>query len=120
MRQDGVVGILHADFQRTPHIGGLGRGARLGQPACHFRADEGGGHAAGNFSGVVAAHTVRQYGDLRFAIDRHRIFVVGAHPALVGSREKFVGHGCVGERHWAPETGGADAPRTAGGSITVS
>jgi hypothetical protein len=57
--------------------------AGLAQPAAELGADEGGGHVAGHFAGVVATHAVGQHGQGHAGSSGDRVLVVAARPARV-------------------------------------
>ena len=59
--EDGPVGVVDADVHGATHFGIAGMGLRFTQPATEFGADERGGHVAGHFARVVAAHAVGQH-----------------------------------------------------------
>ena len=71
-------------------VGGAATG--LGQPAAKLAADEVGEHAAGHLTGVVAAHAIGQHGQAIDWVNGHRILVVAAGSARVGSVEKLETH----------------------------
>ena len=94
--EDGTVGVVDADVHRTPHVLVARLGAGFTQPAAQFAANEGRGHVAGHFTGVVAAHAVGQHGQRGVGVDGDRVLVVAARAARVDGGLELEGQGHSG------------------------
>ncbi|MDT4840038.1 hypothetical protein FQZ97_738460 [compost metagenome] len=81
--EDRAVGVVDADLHRPLEFAGIGLVPALDQPAAQLFLDERGGHGAGHFTRVVAAHAIGQHHQMVFSIQGDRVFVVVTDQARV-------------------------------------
>jgi len=92
--EDGAVGVVGADFHGALEFAHIGFVAAIGHPAAEFGLDEGGGHGAGDFARVVAAHAIGEHGNVVLGFQRHSVLVVVPHAAGVAQAKILIDHGC--------------------------
>jgi hypothetical protein len=85
---DGVGGALQG-LHRVLHPQ---RRGRLVQAQGQLAREQGGGHATGDFAGVVAAHAVGEHGQPAGGIDQDGVFVVVADATGIDPEAKVIGH----------------------------